>query len=268
MADEFPTTSYSDPFYDRLDAIARFIKRAWLLVLVVIILVIAAVVGATWLLQRHPLAGSAARLLSAHGIEDAAKQESAYRAVAEDATVSPSFRARAQVELVQLLLSKGDTATAIPAATRALELATQGQDAATQLDAKLSLAAAAFQAGDFVKAAAAYTEAKRGAGAKYPVASLEASLGLARTLIRQNKPEDAIAELEPVIVRADRGSETLIELARFMYWEQKRLVGEAKAAPAAAAAATPAPAAIPVPAAGPTPTAAPAAPTVEAQPAK
>lgn len=252
MADDIgPTTSYSDPFYDRLDAFAQVIKRAWPLVLLVVVLAVAAVFGITWALQRHPEASSAARFIAARDEQDQAKRTAAYQALVADDKVTPTFRARAGIELVQDLLAKGDTASAGPVAAKVIEAAATG-DADVQLAAKLTRAAVHQQAGELDQAASAFSEAKRAAGAKYPVAQLTAVLGLAQVLTAQGKRDDAILELEPLTTRSDLGAEQLLGLAKAMYWDLKRQVAEA-AAPAPAASAAPAPTA--------------AAPTVPAVPA-
>ena len=266
MADDLgPTTSYSDPFYDRLDAFARFLKRSWPLAVLVLALAIAGVMALNWTLQRHPEAGSATRFVSAREVEDPVKREAAFAALGADAEVTPAFRARALIEQVQLLLEKQDTATAATVSAKAVELAAQGQDPEVQLAAKLTRAAVHAQAGELDQAATAYGEAKRAAGAKFPVAQLEGSLGLARVLEKQGKLDDAIAELEPLTARSDAGAEQLLGLARVAYWDLKRRVAEgaAKPAPEAPAAAAPeAPAAVAAPApaaeAAPVPAAAPA----------
>jgi Meckel syndrome type 1 protein len=237
MAEDLgPTTSYSDPFYDRLDALANWIKKSWLLVTIVLILSVVAVLVVTWLLQRHPEAGSAARFVAARNAETDAAREKAFAALAADASVTPAFRARSEIEVVQLLLARKDTATAATAATKAVEFAAQGNDPEVQLVAKLSRAAVHFQAGEYDPALTAYGEAKRASGAKYPVANLEAAMGLARTYERQGKLDDAISELEPLIARTDAGAAQLLGLARASFWDLKRRVAEAKAGTPAAVA--------------------------------
>jgi tetratricopeptide (TPR) repeat protein len=153
-------------------------------------------------------------------------------------------------------LARKDTATAATAAAKAIEFAAQGNDPEVQLVAKLSRAAVHFQAGELEPALTAYGEAKRASGAKYPVASLEATMGLARVYDRQGKLEDAIAELEPLLARTDAGAKQLLDLARAGYWDLKRRAAEAKVpAPVAAPAvpASPTPVVVPAPTAAPIP---------------
>jgi predicted negative regulator of RcsB-dependent stress response len=234
MADELGTTSsYSDPFYDRLEAFANVIKRSWLLVLVVMILCVAGVFTLTWAQQRHPDAGSAARFITARDEQDVAKRTAAYQALIADPTVTAVFRARAGIEVASDLLAKGDTASAAPVALKASADASASGDVDVQLAAKLSVAAVHEQAGELDPAVTAYSEAKRVAGVKYPVSRLTAELGLAQVLMAQGKRAEALAELEPVIVRNDAGAEQLIGLAKAMYWDLKRTLAEASAAPAA-----------------------------------
>ena len=260
MADELGTTSsYSDPFYDRLEAFANVIKRSWLLVIVVVILCVAGVFTLTWALQRHPDAGSAARFITARDEQDATKRTAAYQALVADPTVTAVFRARAGIEVVSDLLAKGDTASAAPVALKASADASASGDVDMQLAAKLSVAAVHQQSGELEPAATAYSEAKRVAGVKYPVSRLTAELGLAQVLMAQGKRAEALTELEPLIARNDAGAEQLIGLAKAMYWDLKRTLAEVPAAPAAPAA----PVAEAAPAAP-----APAAPAAPAVPAK
>ncbi len=265
-----PSSSYSDPFYDRLDSIFRFIKGAWPLVLLALALVVAAVFALNWVLQRHPEAGSAVRYLEARNTPDETKRLAALATVSTEPTVTPVFRALAVNDLTQAQLLKGDTANAATQATKGVEYAGQTTDSSLQLVAKLTRAGAYQQAKEYDQAATAYAEVKRAAGAKYPMAQLEAALGLSRTLALQGKTDDALVELESLINRTDEDSKQLLNIARMQYWELKRTQAEAKLAPAAGAAPV-APVAVPVvatsapapaPAAVATPVAAPAvAPT-------
>ena len=251
MADDLGTsTSYSDPFYDRLEAFANAIKRAWPLVLLAVILSVAAVFAVTWALHRHPDAGSAARFIAARDEQDVAKRTSAYQALIADTSVTAAFRARAGIEVVHELLAKGDTASAAPVAVKASADASTSGDVEVQLAAKLTRAAVHQQANELDQAAAAFTEAKRAAGAKYQASQLTAVLGLAQVLIAQGKRDDAVAELEPLVARTDAGAEQLLGLAKAMYWEQKRVIAEAATAPVSA----PAPLLPAAPAAAPSPT--------------
>ena len=270
-----PSSSYSDPFYDRLDAIFRFIKGAWPLVLLALALVVAGVVALNWMLQRHPEAGSAVRYLEARNTPDETKRLAALTTVSTEPTVTPAFRALAVNDLVQAQLLKGDTANAGTQAAKGVEYAGQSTDFSLQLVAKLTRAGAFQQAKEYDQAATAYAEVKRAAGAKYPMAQLEAALGLSRTLALQGKTDDALAELETLINRTDEEGKQLLNIARMQYWELKRTQAEAKlpaaapaapvvpapvaTAPAVAAPAVEAPVAAPVPAAAPTPVTAPAA---------
>lgn len=260
MADDLGTsTSYSDPFYDRLEAFANVLKRAWPLVLLAMILSVVAVFAISWALHRHPDAGSAARFIAARDEQDAAKRITAYQALIADTTVTASFRARAGIEVVNDLLAKGDTASAAPVAVKAGTDAAASGDVDVQLAAKLTRAAVHQQANELDQAAVAFGEAKRAAGAKYPASQLTAVLGLAQVLIAQGKREDAVGELEPLIARTDAGADQLLGLAKAMYWEQKRLIAEAAVAPAIVVPVSVAPAAAQVPVLAVPPIAAPPA---------
>lgn len=234
-----PSSSYSDPFYDRLDAVANELKKRWWLVVLVLVAVIMAVVVIDSVRKRHPqAAGLAAFLSTQRKADDAAKAKDAWTTLAADQTQPADIRARANIELTQVLLAAGDTASAVPAAQAAVQQATLGQDAQVQLAAKLTLAAAQAQAGKGDEALVSYDAAERAAGAKHPAHQLEAILGAARVLEAQGKKDEAIARLEPLLSRADAGAEALLSVAKVRYWSLKNAPAAAPAAPA-----TPAPAA-------------------------
>ncbi len=263
MSDLGPTTSYSDPFYDRLDAFSQEIRKRWWIVALVIIATVVVVMVVNSRLQRHPEAGSAARYLSARAGQDPAASATALAKVMEDAENTPFFRARAAIEVVQLKLDTGDTAGAKLAAELAVTQAALAKDAELQLAATISRAAAKHQAGDLDGALADYASAEKAAGAKYAVHQLEAVVGGARVYAAQGKKAEAVQALEPLLSRTDAGAERLLEVAKVSYWNLKRNIAEAAAPKAAAPVAPAAAPAVPVPTVTP-----PAAPTPAAPPAK
>lgn len=271
--DDAPLSSYSDPLYDRLDAISRQIRRLWWLFVLAILIVAAAAIALRLWLRTEPVALSAALAVEAMS-QPAAAQEAAWVALADGTKHDSAFRAAACVELSHLLLARGDAAAARSRAEQGRDLARTAQDDDLLLAAGISLAAALLDAGDAAGAFAQYDSAAKGAGARYPARKLAADLGAAIALERQGRIDDAILRLEPLTARTDDGAEGVVRMAVSMYWRLKRTQEAAAAAPAAAA--TPAPAAsAPAPAtappavdgaAPPTPAEAPAAPAPAVQP--
>lgn len=237
--DDAPLTSYSDPFYDRLDAAMRQLRRQWWLVaLVILIIALGAVALRLWL-HREPVALGGAIAVRAINERDEAKREAAWSELADGASHDPAFRAAACIELCQLSLGKGDAIKARDRAKQAEDLARAANDPDLILAAGLSRAAATLDGGDADGALALYEQASRGAGAKYPVRKLAAELGAATCLEKQGKADEAMARLEPITVRSDRGAEQLVQFATTMYWRLKRAQAEG-AKPAAEAASPPA----------------------------
>ena len=237
MSDLGPSTSYSDPFYDRLDAFAQEIKRRWWIVALVIVVTIIAVMTTHQMMETRPEAGSAARYLAARNGQDQAATSAALAKLMEDTTNTPFFRARAAIDVVQSRLDAGDTAGAKVAGELAVAQANLAKDAELQLAATLTLAAAKHQGGDLDGALADYAKSERAAGAKYTVHQFEAIIGQARVLAAQGKKADAIQALEPLQTRTDAGAEELLKIAKVSYWNLKREVAEAAAKPAAVAPA-------------------------------
>jgi hypothetical protein len=261
---EGPTSSYSDPFYDRLEALSNTLKaHRWLVLGVVVAAVVLALGVRSWL-TAHPEAGSAATFLKAQersqeARDDRSKAAAAWQTALDDATTTPYFKARAAIELAQVHLAGGEAAAAREALTKAAGFAKQVNDQELTATIALSRAAAEFQGGDLDAALAAYAEGERAAGARLPAQQIEAVMGQARTLERQGKADEALARLEPLTTRSDAGAEPLLALAKARYWRIKRLQAEAAAGPATAAAVA-ATAAVVVPAATAAPTATAATP--------
>lgn len=249
MSDLGPSTSYSDPFYDRLDAFAQEIKRRWWIVALVIVVTVIAVMATHQMMETRPEAGSAARYLAARSLTAGQGQDKVATAAAlgklmDDATNTPFFRARAAIDVLQSRLDAGDTAGAKVAGELAVAQANLAKDAELQLAATLSLAAAKHQGGDLDGALADYAKSERAAGAKYTVHQFEAIIGQARVLAAQGKKAEAIQALEPLQTRSDAGAEELLKIAKVSYWNLKREVAEAAAKPAAVAPAAAAAAAV------------------------
>lgn len=237
-----PTTSYSDPFYDRLETVSRLLRQHLVLVLGVIVAAVVLAVVVRQALTSHPEAGSAATFLQAQERAEAARGDrnaafAAWQAVLADQATTPYFKARAAIELAQVHLLGGEATAARDAARKAADFAKLADDAELTATVSLTRAAAELQAGELDAALASYAEAGRAAGARLPVPQLEAELGQARVLERQGKVEEAIARLEPLVARSDAGAESLLAVAKVRYWFLRRHQAEAALAPAAASAA-------------------------------
>jgi hypothetical protein len=236
-----PTTSYSDPIYDRLETLSQKVARrlGFLIAALIVVVVVAVIVHSR--MQESPGAASVYAFQKAGEESDAAKREAAYTTIATDEQVTPFFRARAYIELTQAALAKPDVAAAKAAADKAAEWALKADDQDLELVAGLSQAATTLDAGDFPAAETAYIKIERKAGSKSQDRKIAAILGAAKAQEKQNKIDDAIAKLETVITLSDAGARPLIDLARQEYWRLKRQqAGPQPAASAATPAASPA----------------------------
>jgi hypothetical protein len=239
--DNAPLSSYSDPFYDRLDALFQQLRRIWWLVVLGIILVAGIAVWLRMQVQADPNAITAALVVEASNAEPD-QAEGKWKAIADDSAAPAVYRARAAIELTHLLLAKGDT---VQAKDRALLAEAQARAAADDdmlLTATISRGAVALQANDAGAAFGFYDQAAKAAGARHPVRKLDADLGAARALAAQGKLDEAVARLEPLTTRKERGAEQLLSLAQTLYWTYKREAAiKAQPAPAPQAEAPAAP---------------------------
>ncbi len=239
LPDTAPTTSYSDPIYDRLEGFSQQLRRLWWLYAAVLILVVVA--AGTFhrlVIQSAPEAAAAALYQKAQGEREPVKRTAEFRSLLDNAAVTPYFKARAAVEVVQQLLEDGKLDEARGMAQQAVDFArVDGQDA-IQLVAQLTQAAVDEQAGEAAKAEVSYAQVERLAGAKFPDYQLTAVLGYVRTLVAQNRLAEAIDKLEPLSSRNDVGAEALLTMARVQYWQLKRDLAATSSASTAAVATT------------------------------
>ncbi|MCS6970241.1 MAG: hypothetical protein NZ552_04425 [Planctomycetes bacterium] len=222
MPDDGPLTSYSDPFYDRLDAMAQAVRRQWwLFALVIVCIVLAAIALRLWW-HREPTALGGVVAARAAEEQDEAKSEALWTELADGERYDPGFRAAAAIELCQRHLLRGETTAARRRAEDAERWARAAEDDDLILAAGLSRAAALLDGGDATAAFDLYDAAARGAGARFPARRLVADIGAALALDRLGRREEALARLEPLTGRSERGAENLLQLAASMYWHYKR----------------------------------------------
>ena len=258
-----PTTSYSDPIYDRLEVVAQRIFRRIGLIIAALVVVVIVAVFSHQAMKNSPTAASANQFLTALSSKQDAEQsrnpaersglidtaQKALTAVANDETVTPYYRARAQLEIVQIALDRSQLSDASAAIAKAKEWSSKSANADLDLAVGLSEAAVALQKGEFGPAEQLYASVDRAAGANFPDRQMAGALGTAKAMELQGRIDDAIAKLETLINRSDSNATMLVNLAKNEYWTLKRRQ------------ATPAPAPVPeAPATGATPSTAPVLP--------
>ncbi len=224
--DTAPTTSYSDPIYDRLERAAQSVRRRWYLVALFLVLCLAGGLVLRWWQSRNPEAASAVAFVRARG-EEATKRDEALRKVATAEATTPAFRARAWQEVAQIALLDGKIDAARDAIAKAKDEAAKTKSDELILAVRLSQGAVAEDAGQLDEAFTHYDDV-RSHGQKFPAQYVPAVLGVGRVLAAQHKPAEAMTALEDVMSRTDDGVEGLVSLARSLYWRCKR---EAEGAP-------------------------------------
>ena len=236
--DTAPTTSYSDPIYDRLEQVAHRIRRLKWLILGLIMVFICLGLWLRAVLKRNPDAVSAVAYVEALEAPEGDKRTSHLQALLANDKATPFFRARAALDLAQvaLLASKIDEAKGL--VEKAKGFAVEAKSPELALIVSLAQGAVAEDGKDYDTALAAYEKVVRDAGAKFVVHFLTAAIGAARVEQMQGKHAEVIHRLDPVLTRTDEMSKQLMPLAKVIYWESKRsLEGGPKEAPKPAAAA-------------------------------
>lgn len=267
MADplDSTTTSYSDPIYDRLEALSQRIRRFKWAVIGAIVLAVVIGIAVKQFLNDRPMARSAVAFVKAEGEAEPAAQRSAFEAIVADAKATAFFRARAAVEIAQTLVAEGKAAEAKTWVDQAKGFASEAKDDQLDLAVRLLEAAVAEDAGDYEAALTAYAAVERNGVIPFPAHGLVGALGAARVEVVQGKPADALARLEPYLERIDAEYDAVLTDIRLLYWQAKRSVdGEPQtvadpaappAEPVQATEGAPASAAEPAPAAEATPAA-------------
>jgi tetratricopeptide (TPR) repeat protein len=231
-----PTTSYSDPFYDRLEALAqRIAKRLWLVVLALVVVVVVAVITHA-AMRDTPIAASAGQFIDAatkrmeadrardpgERTTKLAEAEKAFAAVSADEAVTPYYRARACIEAAQLELDRGAIDEAKASIAKAKTFATKALDPDLDLTIGLSEAAVLFQAGDYAAAETSYLNVERATGLTHPDRQIAATIGAAQAMVALNRIDDAITKLEVLANRNDNNAIMLLSVAKKEYWALKR----------------------------------------------
>jgi hypothetical protein len=248
-----PTTSYSDPIYDRLESVAQRLGRR--LGFVILALVVGIIIAVTihGRMQNSPEAASANTFSKAQIELELANRDrdpmgksasitkavTALQQVASDEAITPFFRCRAFIELVQQDLSLNNLSEAKGHAAKAVEFAAKSADTDLQLKAELSNAAVLLQSSDNAEAEKAYLLVEKHAGAKSVDSQMVAVLGAARAMELQGRLDDAATKLESITSRNDASAQQLVQLARQAYWRLKHMQNDKPAQPPPGAQATP-----------------------------
>ncbi len=222
VGDTGPSSSYSDPIYDRLDTVAQRVAKRWPLLLLALLLIIGIALIVRHVAASDPETSSAFAYLDAQDETDVVKRTERLTAVAHDDGNTAFFRARAHLELVQHHLLAPDLVRAREHADAAVALARSGEDAGIEFEARLAQAAIAEDAGELDSALKAYQDVEIGSSGTYPAQRMAATLGAARVLQKAGDLDGALAKLEPLIANTDRDARALVQYGRWLYWQIKR----------------------------------------------
>jgi len=230
--DTGPSTSYSDPIYDRLDSLADRLKRHWKLMVVVLLVAVGAFAIAREVMQHDPNASSAQAYAKAMEESTAIERDSALEALSRRTDITPYYQVRALCELAQSALLKGEKTASAGHLNKAAELAKLVGDRELDLQVALSQAAVAEEGKDYDGALALYTKVAGAAKAPEVAAyRLNAEIGGARVLNARGGPGDleaAIEKLEPVIARKREDLGDAHDYARLLYHKYKRKLAKAE----------------------------------------
>ncbi|MBA3847648.1 MAG: hypothetical protein H0X45_13530 [Planctomycetes bacterium] len=222
VGDTGPSSSYSDPIYDRLDTVAQRVARRWPLLLLALLLIIGIALVLRHIAASDPETSSAFAYLDALDESDEVKRTERLTTVAHDDDNTAYFRARAHLDLVQHHLLAPDLVRAREHADAAVALARSSEDAGIEFEARLAQAAIAEDAGELDSALKAYQDVEIGSSGTYPAQRMAATLGGARVLQKAGDLDGALAKLEVLIANTDRDARALVQYGRWLYWQIKR----------------------------------------------
>ena len=230
--DAGPVSSYSDPIYDRLEALSRWVRRMWLAVVLAIAAIIALFVILAFRARHTPESIGAVALAETQRIGDLKEREAKFQELGAQLE-APHFRVQALIEAGQLALLERDDATA--ARARFAEAATiaDGLENADrlQLQVRLSQGAAEQQAKQFAKALEFYQRVERtGQLVRHPDLRILSALRSAECLAAQ-EPTDlkaAIDKLEPFLNSTELYADFLLNQVRALH---ARLLAQLNAVP-------------------------------------
>ncbi|HYE07792.1 MAG TPA: hypothetical protein VEL07_19900 [Planctomycetota bacterium] len=222
VGDTGPSTSYSDPIYDRLDTVAQRVAKRWPLLLLALLLIIGIALVLRHIAASDPETTSAFAYLDALDESDEVKRTERLTAVAHEDDHTDFFRARAHLDLVQHHLLAPDLAGAREHADAAMALARTSEDPGIEFEARLAQAAVAEDAGELDVALTAYQDVESGTAGTFPAQRMAATLGAARVLQKAGDLDGALAKLEPLIANTDRDARQLVQYGRWLYWQIKR----------------------------------------------
>ena len=234
--DTAPTTSYSDPIYDRLELVAQRIRHLKWLILGLILVCICLGLWLRAKLKHNPDAISAVAYAEALDLSEDDKRKTQLETLLANGEATPFFRARAALDLAQVALLAGKLDDAKGLVDQAKAFAVDAKSPELALIVSLAQGAVAEDGKDYDTALAAYEKVVRDAGPKFAVHNLTASIGAARVEQMQGKHAEVIQRLDPELARTDEVSKQLLPLAKVIYWSSKRaLDGGPKEAPKPAA---------------------------------
>ncbi|TVR44070.1 MAG: hypothetical protein EA402_08225 [Planctomycetota bacterium] len=189
------SSSYSDPFYDKLDAIFSWLGRNWLIVVALILAVIMGSVIVGYRLRANPDAVSATALYQARQAGDDGE---ALRLLSENEEHTPEARARAALDLAQARQVDEHFEAAERFARQAVSLAEASGIRNLRAASEVTLASILEQAGQLRDARRLYqaiAERYRGELPAFVIAAEAAQALLAATIAEDSEDSDEARSL-------------------------------------------------------------------------
>ena len=222
-------SSYSDPFYDRLDAFFSWLGRRWLVFVIALVVAITAALVINGQLSHNPDALSAAALQKARsGGDDSLK------GFIDDDSQTPESRARAALDLVNQYVIQEQHEEAETYAHKAIELATAGTQGNLIAASKMSLATTLEQNGKLSEARDLYQSVTASTAGQYPAYALTSEIAAAllnASIADSEEDENKAAELRLNALRdlssyagqsRNDGSIAIIAAATWRYHDLRR----------------------------------------------
>ena len=222
-------SSYSDPFYDRLDAFFAWLGRCWLIFVIALIIAVTAALVIRSNLSYNPDAISAAALQKARsdGTE-------ALLALVDNDEHTAESRARAALDVVNQYIIEENYDEAEQLANKAITLAAQGEQGNLLAASQMNLAAALELSGKLTEARDLYDTVKSSAAGRYPAYALTSEIAAALLNANIAEQEEDSAKAEELRLNALRdlsayagqsrndGSIAIVAAATWRYHDLRR----------------------------------------------
>lgn len=224
-------SSYSDPIYDRLEGVKRFLANNWLLLAIIVLSVVVVITALNNMDTNTPESRSATAYNDARGDKEKLK------ALTANSDMVATFRFKAANDLFQMALDDKDLDQARQYLSTVEEQARASQSSELKLYAAISRASFQHQAGELEAALQTYEEALRSSTAvkevkagRYLAQFNQAQVQIAyaasledqeQAMQLRERARDTLDQLRVDITLENSGSR-LQQAAEYSYWNLLR----------------------------------------------